>query len=314
MKIGVIGAGNVGLTLVVKLGLLGHEVHLHSRNRAQMRDLFQAEIDLGGIFDERFVLRHTHETVAGFAAQGFDFIAICVKTPSLREVLDQLKQHGLREVPLIACQNGIGPEEEIAEVFGRQNALRMVVNFGGNVLETCVVKTQFFHPPNYLSALDPARVPLARTICEELSRSGLACEFTEQIQGHVFRKAILNCALSGVCALTRMTMDKAMADPDLVEIVKQLLLEGMQVAHLEGAPLGDDYLQKAMHYLSHTGAHKPSMLVDIERGKATEIDYLNHRILQLGRKHHLHLPFTNSITALVRGLDRTVRCCPHEAS
>ncbi|MCB1049196.1 MAG: ketopantoate reductase family protein [Acidobacteria bacterium] len=309
MKIAVIGAGNVGLTMSVKLGLAGHEIHLISRNRRKMANLRNAEIDLGGIFDDRFVLKNVYDDPEQFFTQEYDFLAICTKTPSLKDVLAKIKKYAPKPMPILSCQNGIGVEEEIASVFGPQYSYRMVINFGGNVLETYVVKTQFFHPPNYVSCLDESGFPLAEEIAHELTKSGLTTEFIPNIKGQVYKKAILNCALSGVCALTRMSMDRAMADEDLVEIVKLLLLEGMQVAHLEGAPLGDDYLQKGMHYLMNAGSHKPSMLIDIETGKRTEIDYLNHQLLKLGRIHHIHLPFTNSITALVRGLEQTSRCC-----
>lgn len=307
MEIGVIGVGAVGLTLAVKLGLAGHTLHLHSWEPRQMKELRDSEVDLSGVFDLRFKFDHVHPDLSEFLSHRYDLICIAVKTPSLVGLLKKLKKMGLSDVPLMSCQNGLGTADEIAEVFGKPNALRMVINYAGNVMETTTVKVHFFHKPNFLSSVDASGFAVARRVAQALTDAELETAFIEKIKNPVYQKAILNCCLSGVCALTRMNMKDAMDDPAIVAIVKNLLLESMQVAHLEKINLGDDYFQDAMEYLSHAGKHKPSMLIDIERGLPTEIDYLNHKILTLARKHGIHLPFTDAITTLVRALDRTVR-------
>jgi 2-dehydropantoate 2-reductase len=170
-----------------------------------------------------------------------------------------------------------------------------------------MVKVHFFHPPNYISCLSAAGEDFGRRLAGEFSGVGLETRYKENIKGEIYQKVILNCSLSGVCALTRMTMGSAMRDEAVVDIVRKLLLEGMKIAHLEGANLGDDYYHNALKYLSTAGNHKPSMLIDIENGQATEIEYLNYQLIKLAEVHGEFVPFTRSITALVRALDHTVR-------
>ncbi len=122
----------------------------------------------------------------------------------------------------------------------------------------------------------------------------------------------LNATSSNRIVLNNTVIDNETAqmcytDKNIVDIVKQLVLEGMKVAHLEGANLGDDYFKNAMSYLLNGGNHKPSMLIDIENGRPTEIDFLNYQILTLAEKHGIFAPFTKTITTLVSALDRSVR-------
>ena len=52
--------------------------------------------------------------------------------------------------------------------------------------------------------------------------------------------------------------------------------------------------------------HKPSMLQDIEAGRETEIDFLNGAIVEFGRRHGVDAPLNEALTALVKGLERTL--------
>ena len=309
MKIGVIGAGTVGLTIAIKAGMAGNKVFLFDLNQYAIDEIRGSELEIGGKLDDRHTLDHVYSEIEPFLANEMDVICIATKTPSLESVLKSLKEHGVREKPIISCQNGLGNEDLIAAYFGAEWAFRMVINYAGSLLSSTVIHISFFHPPNYVSSVHESGREFARQFAQMLTDAHLETEFTPNIKGYVYRKVILNCALSGICALTRLNMYEAMNEKEIVDIVKNLLLEGMKVAHLESANLGDDYFTNGMEYLKNAGRHKPSMLMDIENGQATEIDSLNHQLLKLARQHGIHIPFMRTITTLVRGLDQAV-CTP----
>jgi 2-dehydropantoate 2-reductase len=58
-----------------------------------------------------------------------------------------------------------------------------------------------------------------------------------------------------------------------------------------------------MGYLSKGGHHKPSMLIDIESKKPTEIEFLNGKIVELGKKYSIPVPFNETTAAYVRALE-----------
>ncbi len=52
------------------------------------------------------------------------------------------------------------------------------------------------------------------------------------------------------------------------------------------------------------GYHRPSMLVDLDNGLLTEIDRMNGRIAEYGRKHGMAVPVNQTITALVHMMEK----------
>jgi len=63
-------------------------------------------------------------------------------------------------------------------------------------------------------------------------------------------------------------------------------------------------VEKTFEVARETAENKNSMLQDIERGKRTEIDYINGAISRYGQKHKVPTPMNDLITSLVKGLER----------
>ncbi|MHA2343812.1 MAG: ketopantoate reductase family protein, partial [Candidatus Hodarchaeales archaeon] len=70
-----------------------------------------------------------------------------------------------------------------------------------------------------------------------------------------------------------------------------------------GISFGSDFHEICLGYLSKGGHHKPSMLIDIENRNPTEIDFLNGRIVELGKKNNVPVPFNETTTAYVHALE-----------
>lgn len=68
-------------------------------------------------------------------------------------------------------------------------------------------------------------------------------------------KTILNAALSPLCAISRLTMREAMAHPDTLVIIEQLILEAMEVGKAEDIKFGDNFVKLCIRYLKNAGDH-----------------------------------------------------------
>jgi 2-dehydropantoate 2-reductase len=99
-------------------------------------------------------------------------------------------------------------------------------------------------------------------------------------------------------------MKEVMDSSPLREIVENLLLEGMNVADGTGVKFSDDFYESGLSYLSKGGYHKPSMLVDMEKGGKTEIDFLNAKIVEYGEKLDIPVPFNWIVTTMIKGLEQ----------
>ena len=137
-----------------------------------------------------------------------------------------------------------------------------------------------------------------------ITAAGIETVFTEDIKKPEWEKVILNAGLAPISAATGLTMKEVMDFSLLREMVENLLHESIDVARGVGIPLADNFFDHCLSYLGKGGYHKPSMLVDIEKGESTEIDFMNGRIAEYGDKLGLPVSYNRMITAVIKGLEK----------
>ncbi|MFH1000312.1 MAG: ketopantoate reductase C-terminal domain-containing protein, partial [Bacteroidota bacterium] len=86
------------------------------------------------------------------------------------------------------------------------------------------------------------------------------------------------------------------------EIVEQILYEAVEVSKAEGIKLPDNFVKLAIRYLANTGNHMPSLAVDLINKRETEIDYMNFKIVEYGRKHYIKTPLNLTLSNLVKAI------------
>ena len=105
-----------------------------------------------------------------------------------------------------------------------------------------------------------------------------------------------------MCGVGRLTMSEAMADVETLELIEQIISEGVLVAEAEKIRFSDDFIRKCIRYLKKGGNHFPSLAGDLINNRQTEIDYFNGKIVEYGKKHYLrtslNLAFTNMVKAM----------------
>ncbi len=233
-----------------------------------------------------------------------DLIFICVKAYCLMDVASEISEILPSPPKIVVFQNGLDNEDQAAKVFGKENVLRCIINYAGAMASDTEVEITFFNRPNYIGVMDKENTPLAQELAELLTRSGLETEYTDDIKKHEWEKAILNACLASVSTITGLTMKEVMDSSPLREIVENLLLEGIKVAEGTGIKFSDNFYDSGLSYLSKGGYHKPSMLVDMEKGGKTEIDFLNAKIVEYGEKLDISVPFNWTVTAMIKGLEQ----------
>ncbi len=302
LRIGVVGMGPVGAVLGAHLIEAGAYVVLCDLVHQKMDIIKKKGITLQFKFEKNVQVSEVCFSIQELEMYDLDLVILAVKTPVLEKVVSQLKEISTEKMFVMVAQNGIDNEVVVAREFGDQKTLRMVINYAGNISEN-IVHVSFFNPPNYLAALMPQGEAIAKQINDMLNSVDLTTEIPEDIIDHVWQKAILNASLSAVCAITRKTMKEVMDFPLTLDLVEGIIDESVVIAEKEKIDLGKKFRRYSIRYLKNAGHHRPSMLVDLENGNRTEIDQLNGKIVDYGRKHYLPTPLNQSVTALVHLLE-----------
>lgn len=302
VRFGVVGGGVVGKVLAAHLARAGHEVCLVDVARDVVEAVGRLGIQVTG-------LRQVEARVAlatDSMSRLFDFapstVFLCTKTWALPRVLERLKACDDGRATIACFQNGLDPEEVVAEVFPRARVLRGVLNYAGGATDPRTVRMAFFHPPNFVGALDPGGAARASALAETITAAGLETEFVEDIRGKAWRKTILNACLMPVSVVTRMTLSQVTGLPATRAVTERLIREFLAVAAAEGHAFEADFVERALAYLANSGGHRPSMLVDFEAGRPLEIGFLNVRIQEHADRLGIPCDTNRVLLALVEGL------------
>ncbi len=306
IQVGIVGLGPVGMILAVKLREAGCNVAITDKDEFKLQKIRENGISLEGVIQARlgsadFTICNTVQDMRNL---NLDYLVFSLKsyhTPGAAKEAEVLMNDKLT---VVSAQNGIDVEGLLTPVFGESKTLRMIINYAGNQLSPGSVKVTFFTPPNYLGSIDDSRSDKASEFAEILNSAGLTTQTTDAhgIIKCAWEKTILNASLSALCGVGRLTMAEAINDPETRELVEQIIDEGINVAEKEKIRFPDEFLRKCMQYLKNGGDHFPSLAVDLIANRPTEIDYLNGKIVEYGRKHYvrtsLNLAFTNMVKAM----------------
>jgi 2-dehydropantoate 2-reductase len=299
----VIGAGPVGCIVAAFLAKGGYEVILCD----VIPDLVNAALDPGitieGAENLKQKVTKICTSVDELAGHDPDVIIITVKAHALPLIASSIEGFYRDGMCVVSWQNGIDTELELANSLGKGPVMRAVVNYGCGLVGPAHVRIPFHHPPHYIQELDPQSRGQALGIADALSQCGLTTEHTEQIISMVWRKSVMNACMNPVCAVTGLTMSRAMNDPIVFQIVDALVKECINVARANEINLGWDFYPFAMEYMGSAGDHKPSMLMDIEADRRTEIDFINGKFVEYGARTGIETPYNKTLRALVKGLE-----------
>ncbi len=302
-RFAVVGAGPVGCIVAAFLSKGGYEVALCDVIPEMVDPAKTTGISIEGAEQLHQKVARTCHGVDELAQYDPDVIFITVKANALPLIVSALEEFQREGRYLVSWQNGIDTELEIAKVLGKKPVMRGVVNWGCGMKGPCRVMMEFHHPPHYVQELAPESAAAAVGVAKILTECGLPTRHTDKIVSMVWRKSVMNAAMNPVCAVTGLTMAQATKDPIIFGLVDSLMKECIKVARANEIMLGFDYYPQAMEYMKNAGNHKPSMLMDIEAKRRTEIDYINGKFVEYGKQAGLETPYNASLQSLVKGLE-----------
>jgi len=140
-----------------------------------------------------------------------------------------------------------------------------------------------------------------------LVEAGLQAPVRDDIRTEIWVKLLGNLCFNPLSALTGGTLEELCGDADVRAVARAMMLEGQAVAEALDIPLPID-VDKRIDEAAAVGAHKTSMLQDLERGRAMEIEPMVGAVAEVGRLVAVPTPTLDMVLALVRLRARTAGC------
>ena len=300
--IGIVGAGPIGGILGAFLASAGERVVFVDILEDHLEAIRTDGLRVSGVKDLHVVVPDTLTDVARLADFDLDYLFIALKTTVTETILPRLREALDKSTVVISHQNGLYAERPIAKALGPDRVLRTVLNYAGYIEGPGRIKFTFFQKANHLGAVTGAGSAAAEALAARLSAAGMETEFVENISKYDWEKVILNVILGPICAIAGKTMKDTLACEGVPELSDGLLRECIEVARAEGFEWDDGFFERCQAFIRKAGAHKPSMLVDVEAGRKTEIDLICGKMVECGAKHGIETPYNSTITTLVKAI------------
>jgi 2-dehydropantoate 2-reductase len=150
-----------------------------------------------------------------------------------------------------------------------------------------------------LGEIDGTTTPRLQAIAEALETAGLQAPVSRRIRDDIWTKLIGNASYNPVAALTGALMSDINANPGLLELIRRMMIEAMQVAAALGARITVT-VEERLALARKLGSAKISMLQDLERGRPLEIDAIVGAVGELGRRAGVPTPTLDGMEALLR--------------
>jgi 2-dehydropantoate 2-reductase len=321
MKICVFGAGAIGGYMGVKLAQAGADVSLVARgpHLAAMKSNGLKLIEEGG--EETVVSVTASDNPADLGVQ--DYIIVTLKAHSVPPIVGKMKPLIGPNTTIVSGVNGvpwwyfhkIGGEHEGTRLesvdpgnaqwdgFGPDRVLGCVVYPAAEVIEPGVVK---HIEGNRFSLGEPdgSKSERAVALSQALSSAGLKAPVRPRLRDEIWVKLWGNLSFNPISALTHATLDVLCTDPGTRAVAKGMMLEAQEIAEALGVKFPID-VERRIDGGAAVGAHRTSMLQDLDQGRPMEIDALVGSVQELGRVVGVPTPTIDTVLALVQLRART---------
>ncbi|HVX41928.1 MAG TPA: 2-dehydropantoate 2-reductase [Gemmatimonadaceae bacterium] len=232
-----------------------------------------------------------------------DFAILSVKAYALDSVLPAVHEFAGRGATVLPLLNGVDTTERL--VNGGVDAARVLGGItyisAARVSPGAVERSGDFQRV-IAGEMDAPASPRVDTIVGLFRDAGVDATAANDIRLELWRKFVFLSAIAGVCGAARLSIGPIRDTANGLEMLIRAVREGAAVARAEGvAYSADDEAAAIQRITALPGGMKPSLLLDVEEGRQTEIESLSGTVCALGRRLGVATPVHEAAMAHVSG-------------
>ena len=324
MKICIFGGGSIGGLLAVNLEKIGINVSVIARGQHLEVMKKNGLTLINSLGEETNFIVNCTDDPNSLGIQ--DYLFITIKSPALLPSLENLKPLVGKNTTIITCMNGIphwyfhkldnkyanykikclDADLLIDSILPPDNIVGSVVYPACEIVKPGTIK-HIAGNRFSLGEPDGSESDRLKFISEILRKSGFRAPIQKNIRDEIWLKLIGNLSFNPISALTGATLEQICNDQGTEAIVKEMMIEAKTIAEKLGAKINMS-IEKRIDGARKVGAHKTSMLQDIEAGKPIEIDSIIVAVRELGELTNSPTPNINTILNLTIQKAKLIGC------
>ena len=290
-RIFVLGSGAVGSTFGALLSkredvtLIGRKAHVDAINS---NGLF-----LYGEFEGRYNVKADTEIRE---IPSNSLVILSTKVTGSRRAIEGIRHLVKKDTIMLLVQNGLGIEEIVKRILPDHEVIRAVATLGAEFLEPGKISNVV------LIKIDLEKSRSSEKIVTLLKDSGLVAEISDNINMQVWTKLTINSVLNPLTAIFQVRGNEIITD-SLKPVRHGIVDECLRVAKAEGIEI-DPTIKEMIDEGVSNFLNYSSMCQDMIKKKKTEIDFLNGKVVEFGKKHNILTPFNESMAAFIEFLEK----------
>ncbi len=300
MDIVVIGAGSLGSFYGSLLARNGHHVTFLARGRT-LEVLENQALRIESRLVGDFAI-HVNATNDVTAIPTPDLVFLSVKTYDLDGAARSVAPILGPKTSILAVQNGVDHPQIIGQYVERSCIVPGVVYISATVEAPGHIRQ--IGGPGWvmIGELDGGPNPRTNAIREAFDGIGIECTVHENIETVIWQKFMVICAMSGVTALTRLTLQQIFDDEETTRLYLAVMTEVAAVATAHGITISAEQAREMCQTVMNTRPlpERGSMAYDLLSGRRLELSSLNGAAVRLGQQKHVSTPMNWCITASLR--------------
>ncbi|MEY4295934.1 MAG: hypothetical protein RLY82_1622 [Pseudomonadota bacterium] len=303
MKIAILGAGSLGCAIGGVLAEAGNDVWLINRNAKLVDALNSTGLVLrdGGVDRTVRVQAATSAQPAGVV----DLVVVLVKSFDTAAAMTAAMALLGPQTHVLSLQNGVGHEEILADLVGRERVIGGKTYAGGSQLGMAHISIGTRGKETIIGELDGGVSERTSQIADLFTAAGLQTTVSSNIMQTIWEKLLVNVSTGALCAITGLPYGKLYAVPEVEASALAAVAEAMAVAKASGVQLTTTD-PKQPWFKAAAGLppeFKTSMLQSLEKGSVTEIDFINGAVVRQGQKYGIPTPVNQTLVACIKGIE-----------
>ena len=320
MRICIYGAGAIGGYLGVQLALAGEDVTLIARGpHLEAMQRHGVKLLIGG--EERVAHPRCTDDPSDVGPQ--DYVIVTLKAHSLPGIVETVQPLLGPETSFVTAVNGVpwwyfyglegpwrdrrlasvDPDGRLWERIGPERAIGCVVYPATEVTEPGVIR-HLGGDRFILGEPSGEKTDRVARLSAMLQGAGFRAPVRSHIRNDIWIKLWGNLSFNPISALTHATLDTITSDPGTRSVARAMMLEAQAIGERLGVRFGMD-VDRRIAGAAAVGAHKTSMLQDLERGRPLELDALLTAVQEMGRLVETVTPTIDIVLALAQQRART---------
>ncbi len=299
MKIGIVGCGAMGSVYAGLLAASGHEVWAVDQWVEHIEAMRADGLRVEGASGDRTV--RLGATTDAAEAGVCELVVIATKAMNVAAAATAARPMVGAGTLVLSIQNGLGGPARAAEALpGAHVAIGVAGGFGASILEPGRAHHNGWELVRLGESHGPVTPALA-AVAELWRAAGFNTETDDDIARMIWEKLICNVAFSGTCAITGIPIGQVIADPGAWRVASTCAAEAHAVARAKGIAVRIEDPVTYVHDFGLKIPHaRPSMLLDHDAGRRSEIDAINGATPPAGREVGEPAPMNETVADLVR--------------